>query len=280
MIMEKLKDTNNLTTQEQLIASYILENPDKVKSVSSHQLARLAYTSQSTVIRLCRKLGFDSFREFQIEYNLDYKNSLLHCEINNDTPINMKTRYEEIVHLLPKIQMNTITKLQSTLNQNKMIRIANYLVHSDYIDLYGLGISNIIINQAAFKFRSIGFNCTAHDGLNSHYILAANNNKRVALLLTFTGANATILEISKKLKKNHIYTVIICEYNSEKLHDYCDEVICIDSGISYLNLESYTSIISAHFAFDILFSLMLTSNYDKSLEASINLLSEKNKTNK
>ena len=161
MIIEKLKDTNNLTTQEQLIASYILENPDKVKSVSSHQLARFTYASQSTVIRLCKKLGFDSFREFQIEYNLDYKNSLLHCEIDNNTPINMKTRYEEIIHLLPKIQMNTITKLQSTLNQNTMIRVANYLTHADYIDLYGLGISNIIINQAAFKFMSIGFNCTA-----------------------------------------------------------------------------------------------------------------------
>lgn len=190
----------------------------------------------------------------------------------------MKTRYEEIIHLLPKIQMNTLTKLQSTLNQNTLIRVANYLTHADYIDLYGLGISNIIVKQAAFKFMSIGFNCTVHDGLNTHYILTANNNKRVALLLTFTGKNTTILEISKKLMQNHIYTVIMCEENSEKLHEYCNEVICIDSGISYLNLESYTSIVSAHFAFDILFSLMLTNNYDKSLEASINLLKERDKT--
>ena len=277
MILEKLRDTNNLTTQEKLIASYILENPDKVKSISSRKLAKLTYASQSTVIRLCKKLGFDSFKEFQIEYNLDYKNSLLYYEIDNNTPINMKTRYEEIIHLLPKIQMNTLTKLQSTLNQNTMIRVANYLTHADYIDLYGLGISNIIVKQAAFKFMSIGSNCTVHDGFNTHYILTANNNKRIALLLTFTGKNTTILNISKKLMQNHIYTVIMCEYNSEKLHEYCNEVICIDSGISYLNLESYTSIISAHFAFDILFSLMLTNNYDKSLEASINLLREKEK---
>ena len=277
MILEKLRDTNNLTTQEKLIASYILENPDKVKSVSSRKLAMLTYASQSTVIRLCKKLGFDSFKEFQIEYNLDYKNSLLYYEIDNNTPINMKTRYEEIIHLLPKIQMNTLTKLQSTLNQNTMIRVANYLTHADYIDLYGLGISNIIVKQAAFKFMSIGSNCTVHDGLNTHYILTTNNNKRIALVLTFTGKNTTILNISKKLMQNHIYTVIMCEYNSEKLHEYCNEVICIDSGISYLNLESYTSIISAHFAFDILFSLMLTNNYDKSLEASINLLREKEK---
>lgn len=277
MILEKLRDTNNLTTQEKLIASYILENPDKVKSVSSRKLAKLTYASQSTVIRLCKKLGFDSFKEFQIEYNLDYKNSLLYYEIDNDTPINMKTRYEEIIHLLPKIQMNTLTKLQSTLNQNTMIRVANYLTHADYIDLYGLGLSNIIVKQAAFKFMSIGFNCAVHDGLNTHYVLTANANKRVALLLTFTGKNATILNISKKLMQNHIYTVIMCENNSENLHEYCNEVICIDSGISYLNLESYTSIISAHFAFDILFSLMLTNNYDKSLEASINLSKEKEK---
>lgn len=278
MILEKLGNPNNLTTQEKLIASYILDNPDKVKSVSSRELAKLTYTSQSTVIRLCRKLGFDSFKEFQIEYNLDYKNSLLYYEIDNSTPINMKTRYEEIIHLLPKIQMNTLTKLQSTLNQNTMIRVANYLTHADYIDLYGLGLSNVIVKQAAFKFMSIGFNCTVHDGLNTHYILTANNNKRVALLLTFTGKNTTILEISKKLMQNHIYTVIMCEENSEKLQEYCNEVICIDSGISYLNLESYTSIVSAHFAFDILFSLMLTNNYDKSLEASINLLKEREKT--
>jgi DNA-binding MurR/RpiR family transcriptional regulator len=279
MLLEKLRNSNDLTTQEKLIASYILENPDNVKSVSSRELAKLTYTSQSTVIRLCRKLGFDSYKKFQIEYNLDYRNSLLYYKIDNNTPINIKTRYQEIIHLLPKIQMNTLTKLQSTLDQNTMIRVSNYLTHADYIDLYGLGISNVVVKQAAFKFMSIGFNCTVHDGLNTHYLLTSKNNKRVALLLTFTGKNATILDISKKLMKNNIYTVIICEYNSENLHKYCNEVICIDSGISYLNLESYTSIISAHFAFDILFSLMLTNNYDKSLEASISLLKEKENTN-
>ncbi|PRR83783.1 MurR/RpiR family transcriptional regulator [Clostridium vincentii] len=278
MIIEELKNTTNLTNQEKLIASYILENPDNVKSISSRKLAKLAYTSQSTVIRLCRKLGFDSYREFQIEYNLAYKSSLLHYKISNETPINMKTRYEEIIHLLPKIHMDTVAKLQSTLNQNTMIRIANYLAKADYIDLYGLGLSNIIARQAAFKFMSIGFNCTVHDGINTHYILAASNHKRVALFMTFTGENATVLDICKKLKKRNVYTVIICEDNSEILKAYCDEIICIDSGISYLNLESYSSIISAHFAFDILFSLMLTSNYDKSLEASMNILKEKNKT--
>lgn len=34
MILEKLRDTNNLTSQEKLIASYILENPDKSKNLS------------------------------------------------------------------------------------------------------------------------------------------------------------------------------------------------------------------------------------------------------
>ena len=56
---------------EQRIVDYILEHQSEAPRLTAAQLSRAAATSEATVSRFCRKLGFGSFRSFQFSLARD-----------------------------------------------------------------------------------------------------------------------------------------------------------------------------------------------------------------
>ena len=65
-IFEKLMNDGKLTTAEKGVAAYIAANPEMIASLTLSGVARNTFTSNATVLRLCRKLGYKGYREFQI----------------------------------------------------------------------------------------------------------------------------------------------------------------------------------------------------------------------
>ena len=50
---------------ERGVLDWVLENPEAASQCSIHRLAEQSYTSPSTVVRICRKLGFEGYRDLQ-----------------------------------------------------------------------------------------------------------------------------------------------------------------------------------------------------------------------
>ena len=65
-IVNRLKDQQNFTNTEIRIADYIIQNITKIPTIYIEDLAKLTYTSHSTIIRLCKKIGYDGFRSFKL----------------------------------------------------------------------------------------------------------------------------------------------------------------------------------------------------------------------
>lgn len=66
-IIDKLERQENLTEAERELALFILANTGEVTRMSIAELAEQSFTSNATVIRLCRKLGLKGYRDFRIE---------------------------------------------------------------------------------------------------------------------------------------------------------------------------------------------------------------------
>ena len=67
MLLERLREDKRFTSHERDVVSYILEHLNEVPSMSTGELARAAYTSKTTVVRLCQKLGFSGYQEFKLK---------------------------------------------------------------------------------------------------------------------------------------------------------------------------------------------------------------------
>ncbi len=62
------------TETEKSVANYILEYPQNISDMSIRDLAQVTCTSTPTILRVCRKLGHEGFKEFKKDLLLELEN--------------------------------------------------------------------------------------------------------------------------------------------------------------------------------------------------------------
>ena len=67
MLIEELNDRKRFTKAEQEVVSYILDNPQKVTKLTIEQLATVTFSSNSSIVRVCKKVGTKGFSDFKIQ---------------------------------------------------------------------------------------------------------------------------------------------------------------------------------------------------------------------
>ncbi|MGK9289029.1 MurR/RpiR family transcriptional regulator [Staphylococcus warneri] len=273
MIIEWLQSEQNLTNTEKNIASYILENPLKFKDMSTEELAKVTYSSPATIVRLSKKLGAKNYNTFKLLFLEEYIETERLEELLKEEPLTKDSGINEIVNMLPNLYEHALKQTKLLMNANQIKKVSNKLKVIEKIDVYGLGISYSVAQQSTFKFQSIGVESNSFDGINEHYISNLKYTKnRMAILISITGKNPTIIKIAKYLKEKGIYTIGISTSANTELNETCDELFQINDNKKVLSMEVLPIIISAQYIIDILFSILLRQKYDENIEASLNII--------
>ncbi len=273
MLIEKLEQGENFTNHEREVARYILENPDKVPGMSSLELAQASFTSKATVVRLSQKLGLTGYQELRIKIveEMNQKNRI--SRMLEGEPIHDKSTYTDIIHTLPVLYDKAVTNTRLSLDKNSMNRINNVLQRAECIDIYGAGISYILAQSAAFKFATLGMESSAYESINGHYLMARKNKKTIAFLISFTGANRTMIRAAEYLRRaTNNYVVGIVGPHNEAIGKWCHELVEIPNRDSLISLDVITSFSAATYVTDIFFSLLLSGRYKEHAKSSLEML--------
>lgn len=266
MLLEKLREEEHFTNHEKDVVRYILDHLEQVPSMSAGELARASFTSKATVVRLSQKLGLAGYQEFKLKLveEVNQKNRIDRILANE--PITGKSTYTDIINTLPVLYDKAITNTRLSFDKNVMIRINNYLQGAECIDIYGTGISYHLAKEAAFKFATLGIECSAYESINGHYLAARKNKRTVAFLLSFTGANRTVVRIARYLREaTNNYVVGIAGPHGETLKKWCNEMVEIPNRDSLLSLDVISSFAAANYVFDVFFALYLSRRDRKSV---------------
>lgn len=264
---------NHHGKKEDQPADYILEHLRQVPSMSAGELADASYTSKATVVRLCQKLGLTGYQEFKIRLVEEISQKDRIGRILANEPITGKSTYSDIINTLPALYDKAITNTRLSFDKNVMIRIHNYLQKAECIDIYGIGISYHLAKEAAFKFATLGIECSAYESINGHYLAARKDKKTVAFLLSFTGANRTVVRIARYLREaTGNYVIGIAVPHGDTLRQWCHEMVEIPNRDSLLSLDVISSFVAANYVFDVFFALCLSKMYDEHTASSIEML--------
>ena len=273
MLIEKLEQGENFTNHEREVARYILENLDKVPGMSSGELSRASFTSKATVVRLSQKLGLAGYQELRLKLveEMNQKNRL--SQMLEGEPIHDKSTYSDIIHTLPVLYDKAVTNTRLSLDKNSMNRINHVLQRAECIDIYGAGISYILAQSAAFKFATLGMESSAYESINGHYLAARRNKKTLTFLISFTGANRTMIRAAEYLRKatNNQVVGIVGPHN-ETIRKWCHEIVEIPNRDSLVSLDVITSFSAATYVMDIFFSLLLSRHYNEHAKSSLEML--------
>lgn len=191
----------NLTENEKNIANYILTNSAEVKKLTSSNLSEDLNVSQSSIIKFCKKIGYDGYTEFKnslIASNRDENQNFIHNEISiTDSPkqIVEKIAYESKTAIDSTISINDIETLNKTVS---LIEKANRVF------VFGLGASNLVAYDFAHKLLKL--NKTTLCDVSSHFQLANSTmmtEEDLAFVISFSGETKEVILISEEAKKRN-----------------------------------------------------------------------------
>ena len=151
MFKAKLKAVyQDLTQSEKLVADYILEHIDEIKTITSHQLALNTHIGQSTIIRFSKKLGYRSFREL-LE---DLSTSLTEEKVKEEIVVNEGTSStnQKIIQ-----QYQKMAQLTLEFNPPQVIdQTVSALKKARKIIVFGFGNSNLFAEYISNQWLKMG----------------------------------------------------------------------------------------------------------------------------
>ena len=253
MIIEQLIDKDNLSDTEKQIAKYVLDKENDVTNMTSSELGKKSYTSQSAVIRLYKKLGLKTYREFistiLIERNEYFKN----LDIINNLMEEQLLTYEGIHKIVSGLYIQTMMNTNRVIDKNMFTRFTNRVLSSRIVDIYAVGESETLAHLLSYKLQSIGIYCSCHNSYKPLYIThTQNKTKRISLIISIYNENDTLINIAKTLKENNCYVASLCSMKHKKLMLYCQDNIHFDTG-NYEYYQDICTLFAAIYIIDIIY---------------------------
>jgi len=210
LILAKLRGVyNSLSESEKLAAQYVLERPDDVIHYSITEFARHCGSSEATIYRLCKKLGFDGYQHFKIA--LARELSFPREEIISTSE---NKNFSEFVDLTFENNLNLIRDTRELLDLDSLNKAVNTILSSSRILFFGVGRSGAITQDASLRFALLGFH-------SSHYV---DPHAQVMVAASLTEKD-TVVGISHSGMIRDIFKSL------QVAHDSGAKTIAITSGI-------------------------------------------------
>lgn len=144
---------------EQRIVDYILSHQESASGMTLAELARVSETSEASVSRFCKRLGFKNYRAFQ--FSLAYDLSLLagHQDITG------KVSFDDVAGSVNNIVAAKVSELSATargLDPTTLKATVTLLERANIIQIVAVGNTLSVANDANFKFSQLGLRCVSN----------------------------------------------------------------------------------------------------------------------
>lgn len=264
MIVDKMKVLDTLTLQEQAVVEYIIEHPKSLLELGVNDLAQASYTSASTIIRLCKKLGTKGYADLKFIYAQEYPEMMKLNESLKTVPYTASTTIDDIIHTMPLLYAKAIDHTRSMIDRNTLIRVTNLVKQARVVDIYGDGINYELAKMFCYKFEEIGISANAYNSIhwNRPKLLESENIPSFSILISHTGKNPSMTDAAKRLKQCNIPTLAITgniDHRLANLTDYHFYIMTTEDTLEFSNVVFTTS---TQYLLDVIVASLLVHRYD------------------
>lgn len=267
-VLLKLREYTNLPNSENEVRMYILKNSHDVVKMSIQELAVKSYTSPPTIIRLCQRLNLKGFSELKIEIASELKSfESMNINVLDNTTFKKNDSVKDIVNKITDITVKSIEETSLLVDEKTLYEVAKKIMKSDTIDIYGIGASNTISFDIAYKFMRIGKNVCCLSLADRQKIQAINSSKNhFAIFVSYSGETKEILNIAKIVQQNGVSSVSITRSAKNTLIDYCDYNLFVTSRESNLRNGAMVSRTATLYMVDLLYTVCISLDFDNSIK--------------
>ena len=237
LIRRITESQSSLRKSEAKVASYVLENLDKVIKMRVVDLASKSSVSEPTVIRFCRGIGFDGFQSFklQLAQQLGLGSVFTQFAVEDS---------DTVADLLNKVFDTTVGSLitvRDEINSAVLEQAIDTISDARRVEFYGFGASGSVAADAQHKFFRLQLSSAAYTDPHIQRMSAISlGSEDVVVAISQSGETQALLE-SVELAREAGANVIGLAPQNTSLSRLCNLAIYVNMEE---DLESFTPVSS------------------------------------
>jgi len=248
---------------EKKVVRFIEKNVGEIIHLSITEVAERSQTSESSVVRLCKRLGYKGFQDMKIHFAKEVisPEQQIHEVIEKD---------DDVLIIKRKIFQSNIQALYDSLevcNDEQLVHAVNAISNANLIEFYGTGGSGAVAMDAHHKLLKMGIKSFSYsDSTLQSMSASVLGEKDVVIGISHTGSNKDVLHAMKLGKEAG--ATLICITNSSKspITQISDILLQTASRETLFRTDAISSRIAQLTIIDILVAALAINNYDQTYE--------------
>ena len=210
-MLERIQShSSSFTAAEQRVAHLLMKEPHAFSEWPVGAIAEKAKVSKPTVVRFCRRLGYEGLS--------DFKRKLV-ASLSEGVPFihRMVNAHDNPADVLHKVVDNTVTALLKYRNDAPTASLEAAIAalsethrHKGRLEFHGVGNSGIVAQDAQHKFFRLGFHTVAHSDGHLQIMSASLLGPHDTLVVfSNSGRPRDVLDGCQIARKNGATTIAI-----------------------------------------------------------------------
>jgi DNA-binding MurR/RpiR family transcriptional regulator len=226
-----------LPEAEARVAEAVLADPGLVTAESVSDLAARAGSSTATVVRLCRRVGFDGFYRFKIAlaHEVGMNHQFGHPKLSSTDSVT-------VLQSALIADAQEIADAVSLLQPNAFDGAVDAITNATDVLFAGVGTSGPLAQLGALRFLVLGVHATAVQDVQAQDLAARLLRPGSAcVLISHTGSSKETVGIAKSARAAAATTIAITSFARSPLAKASDIVLSTGNRSDPRTLELFTS---------------------------------------
>ncbi|MGN1093976.1 MAG: MurR/RpiR family transcriptional regulator [Candidatus Neoclostridium sp.] len=237
---------------EKKIADFLMQDPTRVLPLFITELAEKSGTSEATVVRFAKRLGFEGYQQLKIAIAQD----------TTAHPINENiTKSDKAGDIFQKVCDDIYCSLEKTrraIDGDALERCCEALLGADSILICGLGNSAAVAIDASHKLLRLGLNAHAYTDNHMQAIAAAHTDAKSVLVgISHSGSSKDIIQAMELARQNGATTVAVTNLSKSPIDKVSDIVLCTVSDETNYRILGLSSRIAQLAIIDTIYSFLV-----------------------
>jgi RpiR family carbohydrate utilization transcriptional regulator len=209
-----------LTSSQQKIALYVLSNPGKILDETVEQISNNVMTSQASVVRFCKDVGFKGFQAFKMKLSND-----LGADSSFPAPENISENDSDITIFEKNMaaEIESIRYTRDMLDRDVFSQSVEMLSKASKIGFFAVGSSYVTAYDAFWHFFNIGKDAAVQQDSASQILLAQSLKKcDLAFAITISGQSKIPVMALEIARENGVPTICLTHNAKSEVSNYSD----------------------------------------------------------
>ncbi len=251
-IIYQLQNVAKESNNQAKLARYLLKYEGDFHDLKIRNICDDIYVSIATATRLAKRLELSGFNELRI-YLMEERKTEKFLQ-NHNRDLTVDEYYKDINDSLA----NTIYSI----DPEYLIALSHLIADKRKIDFYGVGGSNVILQDFAFKLARLQKEISVYGDSHLQHVQASNSNSEtIAFALSYSAQTKDVISKLELAKSRGAITILM---TSNKNHgfNFVDYTLDVNAKDISRRTFSITSRIASLAILDLLYLKIMDSDYE------------------